>query len=180
MVILGILFYKKRRKKKEILLDEKKIREFLGKGDLTIRQVRCIILGCAGAGKTTLLKRLQNVPYKELKKIESTEIVDVHVNSFEVLEDKETIKRVESKNELPTIIFSKDMLDINSKRIHIEQTPVNENDYTEDGESSEDEHSIRSVNDAILGNKDSSSDKSSNKTARARRSKKCLQMQKEN
>lgn len=34
------------------------------------------------------------------------------------------------------------MLDINSKRIHIEQTPVNENDYTEDGESSEDEHSM--------------------------------------
>lgn len=34
------------------------------------------------------------------------------------------------------------MLDINSKRTHIEQTPVNENDYTEDGESSEDEHSM--------------------------------------
>lgn len=49
-------------------------------------------MGCAGAGKTTLLKRLQNVPYKELKKIETTEMVDVHVNSFEVLEDKETIK----------------------------------------------------------------------------------------
>lgn len=114
---------------------------------------------------------MQNVPYKGLKKIESTEIVDVHVNSFEVLEDKETIKRVESKNELPTIIFSKDMLDINSKRIHIEQTPVNENDYTEDGESSEDEHSM-SENDAILENKDSSSDKSSDKTARARRKQK--------
>lgn len=75
----------------EILLNEKKIREFLGKRDLTIRQVRCIIVGCAGAGKTTLLKRLQNIPYKELKKIESTEMVDVHVNSFKVLEDKETI-----------------------------------------------------------------------------------------
>uniref|UniRef100_K1R0D2 Uncharacterized protein n=1 Tax=Magallana gigas TaxID=29159 RepID=K1R0D2_MAGGI len=78
---------------------------------------------------------------------------------------------VESKNELPTIIFSKDMLDINSKRIHIEQTPVNENDYTEDGESSEDEHSM-SENDAILENKDSSSDKSSDKTARARQKQK--------
>lgn len=41
------------------------------------------------------------------------------------------------------------MLDINSKRIYIEQTPVNEKDYTEDGESSEDEHSIRSENGNI-------------------------------
>lgn len=41
------------------------------------------------------------------------------------------------------------MLDINSKRIYIEQTPVNEKDYTEDGESSEDEHSIRSKNGNI-------------------------------
>lgn len=32
------------------------------------------------------------------------------------------------------------MLEINSKRMHIEQTPVNEKDYTEDSESSEDEH----------------------------------------
>lgn len=34
--------------------------------------------------------------------------------------------------------------------------------------------------DAILENKDSSSDKSSDKSARARRKQKCLQMQKEN
>lgn len=60
-----------------------------------------------------------------------------------------TFPGVERKNELPTIIFSKDMLDINSKRIHIEQTLVNEKDYTEDGESSEDENSIRSENGNI-------------------------------
>lgn len=32
------------------------------------------------------------------------------------------------------------MLDINSKRIYIEQILVNENDYMEDGELSEDEY----------------------------------------
>lgn len=41
------------------------------------------------------------------------------------------------------------MLEINSKRMHIEQTPVDEKDYTEDGESSEDEHSKRSENGNI-------------------------------
>lgn len=60
-----------------------------------------------------------------------------------------TFAGVGRKNELPTIIFSTDMLEINSKRMHIEQTPVNEKDYTEDSESSEDEHFIRSENGNI-------------------------------
>lgn len=47
---------------------------------MTVRHVRCIIVGCAGAGKTTLLRKLKNLTFEEIKSIESTEIVDVHVN----------------------------------------------------------------------------------------------------
>lgn len=54
---------------------------------MKICHTRGIIVGCAGAGKTTLLMRLQDVPYEEIKKIKTTEIVDVHVNSFKVLEE---------------------------------------------------------------------------------------------
>lgn len=60
---------------------------------MTVRHVRCIIVGCEGAGKTTLLRRLENLTLKELTAINSTEVVDVHVNCFEVLEDEETIQR---------------------------------------------------------------------------------------
>lgn len=77
---------------KEIQIDEQKLRKFLRKGEFTVCHVRCIIVGCAGAGKTTLLQRLQNLTFEELKFTESTEIVDVHVKCFEVLEDKETIQ----------------------------------------------------------------------------------------
>lgn len=59
---------------------------------MKISHIRGIIVGCAGAGKTTLLMRLQDMPYKELEEIKTTEIVDVHVNSFEVLEELTTIK----------------------------------------------------------------------------------------
>lgn len=62
------------------------------KESITISHARCLIVGCGGAGKTTLLKRLQNANLKELMDIKSTEIVDVHVNSFEVLEKENTIK----------------------------------------------------------------------------------------
>lgn len=78
--------------KKRQILDEQKLRAFLSKGELTFCHVRCIIVGCAGAGKTTLLKRLENVSFKKLKDVKSTKMFDVHVNSFEVLEDKETIR----------------------------------------------------------------------------------------
>lgn len=77
---------------KEIQIDEQKLRTFLCKGELTVCHVRCIIVGCAGAGKTTLFRRLQNLTYKELKSTKSTEISDVHVKCFEVLEDEETIQ----------------------------------------------------------------------------------------
>lgn len=77
---------------KEIQINEQKLREFLSKGELTVCHVRCIIVGCAGAGKTTLLRRLENITFEELNSIKTTEIVDVHVNSFVVLEDDETIQ----------------------------------------------------------------------------------------
>lgn len=73
-------------------IDDDKLRQFLRKGNITVCHVRCIIVGCGKAGKTTLLKRLQNVSFDELMQIERTEMVDFHVNSFEVLLEEETIK----------------------------------------------------------------------------------------
>lgn len=76
----------------DLQIDDDKLREFLIKGELTVCHVRCIIVGCGEAGKTTLLKRLQNLSYDEVKQTESTEMVDFHVNSFEVLVEEETIQ----------------------------------------------------------------------------------------
>lgn len=76
----------------DLQIDDDKLREFLSKGELTVCHVRCIIVGCGKAGKTTLLKRLQNLSYDEIKQTESTEMVDFHVNSFEVLLEEETIQ----------------------------------------------------------------------------------------
>lgn len=75
-------------------IDEDKLKKFLSKGELTLRHVRCIIVGCGGAGKTTFLRRLQNVQFKDLKNIETTELVDVHANIFDVLENENTIKSI--------------------------------------------------------------------------------------
>lgn len=79
-------------KNDEMQINENAIREYLSKGELTIQHIRCIIVGCARAGKTTLLRRLKNIPYEELENIESTEIIDVHVNIFEVNKEEETIQ----------------------------------------------------------------------------------------
>lgn len=73
-------------------IDDDKLRQFLSKGEITVCHVRCIIVGCAKAGKTTLLKRLQNASFDELMQIERTEMVDFHVNSFEVLLEEKTIQ----------------------------------------------------------------------------------------
>lgn len=74
-------------------IDKKKFETFLSqKEKLTIRNVRCILVGCGGAGKTTLLGRLKNETYKDLKNIETTELVDVHANNFVVYENENTIK----------------------------------------------------------------------------------------
>lgn len=69
-----------------------KLREFLRKGHLNISHTRGIIVGCTGAGKTTLFMRLQDMPWKDTTNINTTEIADVHVNSFEVLRKKMTIR----------------------------------------------------------------------------------------
>lgn len=69
-----------------------KLRQFLSQKELSVCHLRCIIVGCTGAGKTTLLKRLGNLTFEQLKSIESTDIGGVHANSFEVLEDEETIQ----------------------------------------------------------------------------------------
>lgn len=73
-------------------IDDDKLRQFLSKGNITVCHVRCIIVGCGKAGKTTLLKRLQNVSFDDLSQTERTEMVDFHVNSFEVLLEEETIQ----------------------------------------------------------------------------------------
>lgn len=78
--------------KKEIQMDLEKFTDFHSKGKMTVRHVRCIIMGCSGAGKTTLLRRLQNANLKDLKKVKTTELVDVHVNIFNVLENGNTIQ----------------------------------------------------------------------------------------
>lgn len=75
-------------------MDEEKLKDFLSKGELTVRHVKCIIVGCGGAGKTTLLRRLQNAKLKDLKNIERTELIDVHVNIFKVLENENTIQGI--------------------------------------------------------------------------------------
>lgn len=74
------------------IINTDKLREFLRKGHLNISHTRGIIVGCAGAGKTTLLMRLQDMPWKDTTSINTTKIADVHVNSFEVLKKKMTIR----------------------------------------------------------------------------------------
>lgn len=69
------------------------LRKFLQNEDVVVHHARCIIVGCGGAGKTTLLKRLEGASFKEVKDLQITESVDVHVNQFEVLENENTIKR---------------------------------------------------------------------------------------
>ena len=69
------------------------LRKFLQNEDVVVHHARCIIVGCSGAGKTTLLKRLEGASFKEVKDLQKTESVDVHVNQFEVLENENTIKR---------------------------------------------------------------------------------------
>lgn len=69
-------------------MDEEKLNDFLNKKEFTLRHVRCILVGCGGA----LLRRLQNAKFKDLMNIKTTELVDVHVNIFDVLENENTIQ----------------------------------------------------------------------------------------
>lgn len=78
--------------KTNMKMDEEKLNDFLSKKEFTVRHVRCILVGCGGAGKTTLLRRLQNAKFKDLMNIKTTQLVDVHVNIFDVLENEDTIQ----------------------------------------------------------------------------------------
>lgn len=62
------------------------VRQYLSKGKLTFYHARGIIVGCGGTGKTTLLMRLMDTPFEKLDP-KRTEIVDVHVNAFSVMDD---------------------------------------------------------------------------------------------
>ena len=70
----------------DIEVEPDQVHRYLTKGELPFYLARGIIVGCGGAGKTTLLKRLMDTPFKELVETKSTEIVDVHVNAFSVLD----------------------------------------------------------------------------------------------
>ncbi|XP_065942121.1 uncharacterized protein [Magallana gigas] len=117
-------------------IDDDKLRQFLSKGEITVCHVRCIIVGCAKAGKTTLLKRLQNVSFDKLMPMERTEMVDFHVNSFEVLLEEETIQSVEKEDTVPTILFSKENLEM----------PLKEND----GKLAEEAHQSNNLRGIVL------------------------------
>lgn len=71
--------------------NEKKLREFLKRETITVRHARGIILGCGGAGKTTLLRRLADAKYKDIKDIEETCVLDVHVNKFVLTKENKMI-----------------------------------------------------------------------------------------
>lgn len=78
--------------KTKMQAEENILADFLSKEKLTIRHVRCIIVGCSGAGKTTLLRRLQNAKFNDLKNVKTTELVEVHENIFDVSENENTIQ----------------------------------------------------------------------------------------
>lgn len=154
---ITIFLYFKRRKmnagttkieEEEKLIEERTLREFLSKGTLSICHSRCIIVGCAGAGKTTLLRRLGNASYKELMKIKSTEIADVHVNHFEVLKN-ESIEGVKRKNDLPTVIFSTDMIENKINTLESKEVQSKSSNDTEDKNSDDETNVDRSMNEML-------------------------------
>ncbi|XP_061193328.1 uncharacterized protein LOC133201541 [Saccostrea echinata] len=82
---------------KEILKWDQKAREryvqYAERGGVqVVHHARGMIVGCAGAGKTTLLNRLLKRSKKELKKLKSTEGLEVHEEVSEICEKKRTLK----------------------------------------------------------------------------------------
>lgn len=109
-----------RRKDRADKIDNNQLDTFLSEGHLTVCHARGIIVGCAGAGKTTLLKRLKGMPYKEVKEKTATKLVDVYVNSFEVLEKENTIQNVDNEEEQESLIICFYQDDIKSEATDIQ------------------------------------------------------------
>lgn len=75
-----------------IVINFDELREFLEKGEMKICYIRGIIVGCVGVGKIILFMRFQDMLWKDMININIIEIVDVYVNSFEVLRKKMIIR----------------------------------------------------------------------------------------
>ncbi|XP_062616074.1 uncharacterized protein LOC134277783 [Saccostrea cucullata] len=81
---------------KEILKWDQEAREryveYAKRGTQTVHHARGMIVGCAGAGKTTLLKRLLGCSEDEIKKIKSTEGLEVHKEIFDLCDETKSLK----------------------------------------------------------------------------------------
>lgn len=132
---------------------EGQLKEFLSKAEMDRCRVRCIIVGCAGAGKKTLLRRLQNSKFKDLKKIKMTELVDVHVNIFDVMENENTIQGVHSENKLPAITFPLHLFEKNDTTTQLDETPFTAQQLTKENDQSEFEDIEISERGTILNKK---------------------------
>ncbi|XP_062599257.1 probable serine/threonine-protein kinase pats1, partial [Saccostrea cucullata] len=66
--------------------------EYLKTGTQTVHHARGMIVGCAGAGKTTLIKRLLGFSEEEIKKVKSTEGLEVHEEIFDICDETKSLK----------------------------------------------------------------------------------------
>ncbi|XP_062586698.1 probable serine/threonine-protein kinase pats1 [Saccostrea cucullata] len=66
--------------------------EYAKRGTQTVHHARGMIVGCAGAGKTTLLKRLLGCSEEEIKKVKSTEGLEVHEEIFDLCDETKSLK----------------------------------------------------------------------------------------
>ncbi|XP_062592531.1 probable serine/threonine-protein kinase roco4 [Saccostrea cucullata] len=80
----------------EVLKWDQKAREryveYARRGTQTVHHARGMIVGCAGAGKTTLLKRLLGCSEEEIKKVKSTEGLEVHEEIFDICNETKSFK----------------------------------------------------------------------------------------
>ncbi|XP_062614097.1 uncharacterized protein LOC134275821 [Saccostrea cucullata] len=68
--------------------------EYAKRGTQTVHHARGMIVGCAGAGKTTMLKRLLGCSEEEIKKIKSTEGLEVHEEIFKICDKTNTLEAI--------------------------------------------------------------------------------------
>ncbi|XP_062589276.1 probable serine/threonine-protein kinase pats1 [Saccostrea cucullata] len=66
--------------------------EYAKRGTQKVHHARGMIVGCAGAGKSTLLKRLLGCSEEEIKKVKSTEGLEVHEEIFELCDETKSLK----------------------------------------------------------------------------------------